>query len=664
MISVSRAKAGLFTLALAALPAAAAAPGRSPDGLWSSLDVRAATPSVRVTEYRGVALDLPEMTRRLSRAPMERTAGALEVVTLPMPDGTYQRFAAFEVRIMEAGLAERYPEIRTYRGQGLDDPAASCALDVNPRGFHAQVLSPAGRVFVEPAARGSAAYVSYFTRDAVPVQPFRCLYDPDHRGLAEEWQARPAALAASGANLRTYRLALACTVEYSVAVAGASPTKPAVLAEMVTAMNRINQVYEQEVAIRMTLIANNDAIIYVANPDPYTNNNGSTMLGQNQSNVDSVIGSGNYDIGHVFSTGGGGVAYLGVVCEAGWKAGGVTGLGNPTGDAFWIDFVAHEMGHQWGGDHTFNGTTGACGGGNREATSAYEPGSGSTIMAYAGICGAENLQPNSDPYFHSRSFDQIVSYSTVGGGTACGTSTATGNGAPTVNAGASYTIPMQTPFTLTGSATDPNGDALTYCWEEYDLGTAGPPNTDAAAARPIFRSFDPVSSGSRTFPRLTNILNNSTTIGESMSQRNRTMTFRLTARDNRAAGGGVNYASTTVAVTTAAGPFTVTAPTTGAVWNGGTPATVTWNVAGTTAAPVSCANVSILLSVDGGNSFPTTLAASTPNDGTETITVPTGNTSAAARVRVACVGNIFFDISNPNFTINPTPVELQGFQAE
>jgi len=609
--------------------------------------------------FRALEVDVSALESLLARAPAERSAAAATaplLLALPYPDGTDRLFRVEESPILEPELAARFPEIRTFVAQGIDDPTATARLSLTSLGFHAMVLSTAGTVFVDPYRRWDARYVlSYFKDEArKPAgEGFHC--DVKEEGQKEEEdltrEVPPVPLAvSSGTQLRTYRLALAATGEYSAAVCAPNPAAVScALNAMAVTMNRVDGVYEREVAIRMVLIGNDNLIVYTNGAtDPYSNGDGPTMLGQNQSNLDSVIGSANYDIGHVVSTGGGGVANLQVPCTSS-KARGVTGQPNPVGDSFDIDYVAHEMGHQFGGNHTFNGTTAKCSG-NRNGTTAYEPGSGTTIMAYAGICGAEDLQPHSDDTFHTRSFDEIVAFSTGTTGSSCAAITGTGNRPPTVNAGGAFTIPKQTPFTLTGSGSDPDGDPLTYLWEEVDLGSAGPPNDDVNAVRPIFRSFVPLTVPSRTFPRLSDILDNVATIGESMSTRNRTLNFRLTARDNRAGGTGVNYASTTVTVSAGAGPFTVTQPNTALTWSGNSLRTVTWNVAATNVAPVNCADVAIDLSTDGGNTFSISLAASTPNDGSQVVTIPDTQTSLA-RVRVSCVGNVFFDISNTNFTI-------------
>jgi hypothetical protein len=454
---------------------------------------------------------------------------------------------------------------------------------------------------------------------------------------------------ANGTQMRTYRLALAATGEYTAFYGG---TVAGALAGMVTTMNRVNSIYERDLAVHMNLVANDNLLIYTdAATDPYTNRDGVAMLSQNQTNLTNIIGTGNYDIGHVFSTGGGGVAYLGVVCASTLKARGVTGLSAPVGDAFDVDYVAHEMGHQFGGNHTFNGSTSNCGGGNRNAGTAYEPGSGSTIMGYAGICGAEDLQPHSDDYFHAGNQAEMITFLTSGGGSTCGVVTSTGNTVPTASAGPDFTIPANTPFSLTAFSIDgyPNNPTLTYAWEEFDLGAASPPNTDDGS-RPIFRSFPPASSPTRTFPRLSSLVSNTLPLGESLPTTNRAMTFRVTVRDNAAGGGATNSDDMVLSVTTAAGPFVVTAPNTAVTWPRGTSQAVTWNVANTSAAPVSTASVKITLSTDGGLTYPTVLAASTPNNGSATITVPNVVTTMA-RVRVEAIGNVFFDISNVNFTI-------------
>jgi hypothetical protein len=672
----------LVLFALIAVLCAPATPASAADGLFRDLSLESlhALPArggvweiPLPRHFRALEVDVDALESLLARAPVEGSAArgaAPLVIALPYPDGTDRLFRIEESPILEPALAASFPEIRTYAAKGIDDPTATARLSLTSLGFHGIVLSAAGTVYIDPYRRWDARYVlSYFKADARKAPGAACHCDVedgdvgDIKNESPENGAVPDALpplpaAASGTQLRTYRLALAGTGEYSAAVCAPNPAAVSCsLNAMVVSMNRVDAVYERDVAIRMVMVANNNLIVYTNGAtDPYTNGNGGTMLGQNQTNLNSVIGTANYDIGHVFSTGGGGVANLRVPCTSN-KAGGVTGRGVPIGDPFDIDYVAHEMGHQFGGNHTFNGTTGSCNG-NRSAGSAYEPGSGTTIMAYAGICGAEDLQPHSDDTFHPRSFDEIVAFSTTGSGNSCAVITTTGNAAPTVNAGPAFTIPKQTPFTLTGSATDPNGDALTYMWEEFDLGSASPPNDDVAAVRPIFRSFVPLTVPSRTFPRLSDILNNVATLGESMSTRNRTMTFRMTARDNRTGGGGVNYASTTVTVNAAAGPFAVTQPNSAVSWAGNSGQTVTWDVAGTSAAPVSCASVAIDLSTDGGNTFPVALAASTANDGSEAVTMPNTPTSQA-RVRVSCVGNVFFDISNADFTI----VEASGLPA-
>jgi hypothetical protein len=600
---------------------------------------------------RPLTLNAAGMRAALATAPREGRAAAPLLLALPLPDGSTATFQVLEAPVMAPALAAQFPSIKTYVGVGVDDPTASVRLDFTPLGFHAQVLSPAtGAFYIDPSSRTTTTqYLSFWKRD-MPGNSFTC-------EVKNSRVARPAA----GANqritsrtLRTYRLALAATGEYTAYHGG---TVAAAQAAMVTSVNRVVGVYEKELDVRLVLVANNSQLIYTnATTDPYTNNDGGAMLDENQDNVDNLIGNANYDIGHVFSTGGGGIAGLGVVCAPGAKAQGVTGSSAPIGDAFDIDYVAHEMGHQFGGNHTFNSVSGSCNG-NRNASTAYEPGSGSTIMAYAGICGSSSdLQPNSDPYFHVVSFEEIQAYI---GTTQCAATSSTGNAAPVVTLPAGgKVLPVGTPFRLTGNAYDQDGDALSYCWEEFDLGSSGSPTATQSANNnvPLFRSFNPTASPTRYFPRLSNLVNNTVAIGERLPTVSRSLKFRLTVRDqhNGAQGivGGINSGFSTVDLTTtsAAGPFLVTVPNTAVTWAGRSSEVVTWNVAGTTANGVNCATVNIRLSTDGGLTYPTVLLANTPNDGSESVTVPTVSTTTA-RIMVEAADNYFFDISNANFTI-------------
>ena len=639
--------AGLATLACAASASAAA----SADGLWQTVSAQAITtdtrqPWVTPLVFQRVTLNKSTLQGVLSQTPLESAITAKKramQIALPLPDGRFAQFEMAESPVMEPELAAKFPEIRTYCGQGIDDPTATVRIDWTPAGFHAQVLAAEGTFYIDPLYQGdTGTYASYYKRDyRKQGDAWQCLLETDP--AAPKLTTEVPVILSTGPTLRTYRLACAATGEYTAFHGG---TVAGGLAAIVTTVNRVTGVYEREVAVRLVLVANNNLLVYTnAASDPYTNGNGSTMLGQNQSNINTVIGSANYDIGHVVSTGGGGLAYLGAVCKLLTKARGVTGSPSPVGDAFDIDYVAHEMGHQFGGNHPFNGALGNCSGANRNGATAYEPGSGTTIMAYAGICGNDDLQPHSDAYFHSISFDEITTYLAS---TACAVSTATSNNPPVVAAGSDYTIPKQTPFTLTAAGSDPNGDVLTYCWEQRDLGAQATVTAPDDGFIPLFRSFNPSLSPSRTFPQWSDILNNVSTKGEQLPTTNRTLHFRVTARDNRAGGGGVNTDDMQAVVTTAAGPFTVTQPNTSAERSG--METVNWAVAGTNLAPVSAAAVDILLSLDGGATFPVTLAANTPNDGAEPVLLPNVS-STTARVMVRAVGNVFFDVSNVNFTI-------------
>jgi hypothetical protein len=636
-------------------------PAQNQSLAWDALqampvNVMAGEPWVRPERFGSFKLNTAAMRAALAKAPLEFSPEANNpaVIEIPLPDGTLGLFECVESPIMAPELQAKFPEIRTYLVWSAQDRSINGRIDLTPRGFHAMIFTTEGEtIFVDPVTRNDAVHhASYFRSDLKSSKQWQCEFDPKEHNLREEipveFQGIAGDTEATGTELRTYRLALACTGEYAAFHGG---TVAGVAAAMATTVNRVVGVYEKEVAVRLVLVANNNSLIYLNSAtDPYTNGNGSTMLGQNQTTITSVIGSANYDIGHVVSTGGGGVAGLGVVCSSTNKSRGVTGSPSPVGDAFDIDYVAHEMGHQFGGNHTFNGNDANCNA-NRNASTAYEPGSGSTIMAYAGICSPNDLQSNSDAYFHSVSYDEIVAFTRTGGGNSCDVPTATTNNPPTVSAGPTYTIPVNTRFTLTATGSDPDSDPLTYCWEERDLGVATALSTADNGSSPIYRSRTGTTNPSRTFPQTTTVGGLTAVTGEKFPITNRTMRFRVTARDNRAGGGGVNAAETTV--TSVVGTaFAVTSPNTAVSWASGSSQTITWTNTGTAAAPINTANVRILLSTNGGSTFPTVLAASVPNTGSAVVTLPTlASTTNTCRIQIEAVGNIYFDLSNVNFTI-------------
>lgn len=645
--------------------------------------------------YRALRLNKTAMAELLAKAPMEFTSAAKAgsvVITIPMPNGTLARFRVQESPMLSPQVAAQAPDWKTYSGQGIDDPTAVARFSFSASGFRGYILGASGAILIDPAASGDTEnYIVYNKADLGDEKgSFHCEIDRlvSQAGRAKAiasttMNASAAAQFANGANLKTYRLAIATTGEYTVDRGG----QDSAFADVMNAVNRINTVYRRDASVTFTLVSGKNTVFADPATDPYNNSDDSAQLAINQTQLDTIIGAGNYDIGHLFGTGGGGIASTPSVCST-QKAEGYSARVPPTGDAFWVDYVAHEMGHQFSAQHTYNTKeNGPCQ--TRSDQDAYEVASGATIMSYVGICTERNLQQNAVDNFHVRSLDQIIGElsNTNGGGGTCGSSSATGNNVPTVNAGASFTIPKGTPFTLTATGADQDGDALTYSWEEFDLAAAasGPLGTPAntydvdsdGVLRPLFRVYAPTTNPSRTFPALPYILNNANTppltytgtsptgaiceqgvtcvTGEILPSVTRTMNFRVAARDNK---GGTVDAATQVNVRGESGPFVVTSPNTATTALGANQFTVTWNVANTTATPINCANVKISLSTDGGNTFPTVLLASTANDGSEAVTLPDVSVTTA-RIKVEAVDNIFFDVSDTNFTIsatgNPTP---------
>lgn len=629
-------------------------------GYWSEVQARPASEATApLSAYRYLHLDQPALEADL-RAALRK--GEALSVPLPLADGRFARFNLVDSGTMAPELAAKFPEILSLSGH--DDEGRRVRVDISPRGLAAMLFDESGATVIQPEQPGSAGHLIYArSAHAAPSEPFQCaLHKTTHTHALPEVTGLPGipSPVTTGQSRRVYRLAQAATGEYTAAVC--APSLPAVscgLAAVVTTINRVNQVYENDVGVQLQLIGNTNLLIYTdGNTDPYTNNNGSTMLGQNQSNITSVIGAANYDVGHVFSTGGGGVASLGVICNNNSKARGVTGRGNPLGDPFDIDYVAHEIGHQFGGNHTFNGNLSSCGGGNRNGSTAYEPGSGSTIQAYAGICGAQNLQANSDPYFHAVSLREIDTHIRGSGG-ACAMTTAPDNTPPVITSiSTGHSIPARTPFALNAEASDVDGDVLTYTWEQWNVGNAqSSANPEDNGTRPILRSYTPTLDPQRVIPRLAMLLNDplAADVGELLPTTNRTLNFRLTVRDNAMPTGASSSADATLTVVNTGEPFTVTSPgTSPTLWLVGQNETVTWNVAGTDVAPISCAYVRIDLSDDGGINFAHELTASTPNTGSADVIVPMTPTTTA-RIRVACAGNIFFNLSPADFTIEGIP---------
>ena len=596
---------------------------------------------ISASKSRVIRLDIPQFLAQIKQN---------KTIEIPLPDGKMATYRFVQTQTMEPGLASKYLNIKTFTGANTRDASDQIFFDVTEQGFHAIIHAGAQTIYIDPLATNQTAlYMCYDKKDFIlNKKTFPCEVGSDQSAATDNTPVASRAEAdycGKKTQLRSYRMAVATTGEYS---AFHGNTKPLVLSAIVTTINRVNSVYERDLAVKLLLIDRNDTLIFL-NPktDPFSNTNSNKLIGESQKIISSYIGSSKYDIGHTMSTGGGGLADLGVICQNNFKASGITGLTAPIGDPYDIDYVAHEVGHQFGGSHTFNSSTGSCAD-NIDGKWAYETASGITIMAYAGICSPQDLAPHSIDNFHVGSLEQIIKYSREAQGNTCPVKDTITNYAPTVLAGSGgFTIPRNTPFKMFGAAKDADGDLIKYSWEQYDRGTQGNINAKDPKA-PIFRCFSPTNDSVRVFPQWSDILSQKITYGEVLPDVERKLNFRVVARDYRNAtngGGGTCWGNYLIKVD-AQGPFRVTYPAanTDTMYMDGY-TTIKWDLAGSDLAPVNCKKVNIYMSIDGGKKFDILLAKETNNDGNEAVIIPIMPFSDAVRIKVEASDNIFFNIS-------------------
>lgn len=564
------------------------------------------------------------------------------ILSLPIANDELVDFKLTLNTTMSAGLMDKFPAIRTFDGWAQDGSHRKAKIDIGPNYFRAMIMqSGAEDLFIDPLFFNhlpTTQYVLYSRSELIKDDSFICHEETEKELVPVDFTPEKGI---QSCELRTYRVGVSATGEYTVFHGG---TLEDALAAQVTTMNRVNGIYERDLSVTMTIIPNNDLLIFLdAQTDPFTNGDPGAMIMENIDVLNDSIGDDNYDIGHVFGTNSGGLAGLNVVCYTDYKAMGVTGSGAPIGDSFDIDYVAHEMGHQFGGNHTFNSSCS----GNRNGSTAMEPGSGSTIMAYAGVC-SPNVQSHSDAFFHAISLKEIGSALNNSEHT-CPVITPLINIEPVVETEGNFIIPAGTPFTLRANGSDDDGDDLTYAFDQMNKQVSPQPPEASSTKGPNFRSIEPSVENYRRIPSIANQKGNNFK-WERLSDVARSYKFRVTVRDNAENGGCTDYADLTVTVDAASGPFLVTYPNDiGIEWIGLTQRTITWDVANTDEAPVSCENVKILLSTDWGDSF-TTLVESTPNTGSLEIEVPNIETNKAL-IMVESEDGRFFDISDKRFKI-------------
>ncbi len=580
------------------------------------------------------------------------TSKGSKTIYFPNMQGKLIAFRVVETPVLSPDLSLKYPNIKSYSGYAVTDSKVKIRFSVSHKGVQSMMVNAdeASTVFLQKDAGNK--YVLY-KRD--PNGKREANFICETKQAIEEQRGQLTQRVVNDQILRKFRLAVTASGEYTQYHGG---TVADALAAINATITRINQVFETDLAITLELVPNLDQVIFTdASTDPYSG----SLSPKVQSTLDNILGSANYDLGILFNRanqGDGNAGFIGAVCVNNRKGSAYASGPNPEGDLFDLDFVAHEMGHQFGANHTWSFES--------EGTQVQvEPGSGTTIMGYAGITNENDVAPNGDDYFHYVSIVQITDYlKTVG----CAQTIALTNTPPSVIPTGSFTIPISTPFVLSADASDVDAtDVLTFAWEQIDVGIVtqsifGPTNPIGAN----FRSQKPSTSPDRYFPKLSRVLAGQLTqtspaensAWETVSDIERELNFALTVRDNALGGGQVVADLVNVFVENSAGPFLMTSQNTTFITTAGSIETIVWDVANTNMAPINVQTVDIMLSIDGGQTFAVTLAENVANDGSHDVVMPGDATTTEARIMIRANGNIFYAINAADFTIEGSDIVL------
>lgn len=613
-------------------------------------------------KYATWQMDFDQLKATLAKAPQEKNTPRNQglVVKFPTPEGTTADFYVYESPMILEPLASKMSWLKTYVAISVEHPSTSARIAVLRDNINGVISTLEGVYYFEASTADNRDMVLYNVKDAKSdpnmaqvIASCGLTHAEQERltpvGTKDGEKIKPRVLEQK-INRQEYVAAVAANYEFYVF---AGSTVDATVTMIVTTINKVNAILEKEVAVHLNLHGEIDKLV-ITDPNLKTFNNGYglQMLPNVGGYISAKIPLSSYDIGHIFGTNGidvGGVANPSVVCTSA-KSNGVSFRYTWQGtDYNFVNTVAHEMGHQYSLSHTF----GTCGDNSQLSGTGYEPGSGSTIMSYAGGCGDNNVAGQNSPYYHVNSLEQFLQFTRIDNGNLCPDIIETGNHIPSVSIPLtdSFSIPVSTPFEMTAVGADEDGDELTYCWEQFDLGQTPTPIGQPEGTAPIFRSFDPVKTPTRVFPKIEKIASNNYDNTEVLPTYTRKMHFRATVRDNFAQGGGAAWKEVFFFADQVAGPFAVTSQnTTGISYETGQNVLVTWDVANTDQYPINCKHVDIFLSTNGGQTFPDTLATNLLNNGQAYITIPS-KTTVLGRIKIKAADNIFFNLNSKNFRI-------------